>query len=113
VHRKGRQEESLCAPLRLPFASFAFKSSLETGRTRKEKAMANRSRNKKNQPPTGEGKKQSPRSGQANELRKRSEVLQAQRNHPEENIGTVSEEEAARSSTPEQKTNPARKKAGR
>ena len=75
--------------------------------------MANQSRNKKNQPPTGEGKKQSPRSGQANKLNKRSEVLQAQRNHPEENIGTVAEEEAARSSTPEQKTNPARKKAGR
>jgi hypothetical protein len=75
--------------------------------------MANRSRHKKNQPPTGEGKKQSPRSGEANKLNKRSVVLQAQRNHPEENIGTVEEEEAVRSAPPEQKINPKRQKAGR
>lgn len=41
---------------------------------------------KKNQPPTGEGKEQSPNQGSAQELDKRSEVLQAQRNHPEANF---------------------------
>jgi hypothetical protein len=75
--------------------------------------MANKSRGKKNQPPTGEGKKQSPYSGQAHKLNKRSEVLQAQRNHPEENIGTVEEEDAIRSAAPLEKNNPKRPKAGR
>jgi hypothetical protein len=72
--------------------------------------MPNQNSNRKNQPPTGEGKKQSPRSGEANKLNKRSEVVQAQRGHPEENIGTA-EEEAAR--TEPQKENPRRAKAGR
>ena len=75
--------------------------------------MANKSRNRKNQPPTGEGKKQSPYSGQANKLNKRSEVLQAQRNHPEENLGTAEDEEAVRSRAPLEKDNPKRPKAGR
>ena len=75
--------------------------------------MPNKSRNKLNQPPTGEGKKQSPRPGEPNKLGKRSEVLQAQRNHPEENIGSAEEEEAARSSSGQQKDNPKRQKAGR
>lgn len=44
------------------------------------------SHNRKNQPPTGEGKEQSPNVGQAQELDKRSEVLQAERNHPEMNM---------------------------
>jgi hypothetical protein len=44
------------------------------------------SHNRKNQPPTGEGKEQSPNVGSAQELDKRSEVLQAQRNHPELNM---------------------------
>ena len=75
--------------------------------------MPNDNRNKQNQPPTGEGKKQSVRAGEPNELSKRSEVLQAQRNHPEENFGTPSEEEASRSNTAEEKNNPKRAKAGR
>jgi hypothetical protein len=75
--------------------------------------MPNNNRNKMNQPPTGEGKKQSPRAGEANKLSKRSTVLQAQRNHPEENIGTASEEEASRSNTAQKKSNPKRQKAGR
>lgn len=56
--------------------------------------MANQSRNKKNQPPTDEGKEQSPNKGKAQELNKRSDVLQAQRNHPELNIGSDDEEAA-------------------
>lgn len=48
--------------------------------------MSNQSRDKKNQPPTGEGKEQSPNSGTATEQDKRSEVLQAERNHPEMNM---------------------------
>jgi hypothetical protein len=75
--------------------------------------MPNKNRNKRNQPPTGEGKKQSPYSGTINKLRKRSEVLQAQRGHAEENIGSVEEEEAARSSVPLTRGNPKRPKAGR
>lgn len=75
--------------------------------------MPNKSRNKLNQPPTGEGKRQSPYKGEPDKLGKRSEVLQAQRNHPEENIGSVSEEESSRSNSPQQKNNPKRQKAGR
>lgn len=74
--------------------------------------MANKSRNKANEPPTGEGKNQSPRSGEANELHKRSEVLQSQRN-PELNIGTDEEEMAAISSSPDDQDNPKRRTAGR
>jgi len=73
--------------------------------------MGNKSKNKVNQPPTGEGKHQSPYSGQENKLRKRSEVLQAQRNHPEENIGSMDDEMAL--GEPLQKHNPNRPKAGR
>lgn len=75
--------------------------------------MANKNRNKQNQPPTGHGKKQSPYSGSAHKLYKRSEVLQAQRNHPEENIGTSEDEMNMRSSAPLEKSNPLRHKAGR
>jgi hypothetical protein len=75
--------------------------------------MPNKNRNKLNQPPTGEGKKQSPYKGEPNKLSKRSEVAQAQRNHPEENLGSPAEEEASRSNTSEQKNNPKRQKAGR
>jgi hypothetical protein len=71
--------------------------------------MANKSRNKKNMPPTGEGKKQSPELGQPQKLDKRSEVVQAQRNRPELNVGTT-EDEAARG---EDLNNPRRQKAGR
>jgi hypothetical protein len=72
----------------------------------------NKSRHKKNLPPTGEGKKQSPLPGKPNELDKRSEVLQAQRNRPEENIGTPDEEMAVRSPL-DQEPKPKRPKAGR
>ncbi len=75
--------------------------------------MPNKNKNKKNQPPTGEGKKQSPRSGEDTKLDKRSEVLQAQRNHPELNIGTEEEETAARGERMETRGNPKRQKAGR
>jgi hypothetical protein len=72
--------------------------------------MPNDNRNRRNQPPTGEGKKQDPVRGAARKLGKRSEVVQAQRGHPELNIGT-SEDEAARDSGEER--NPHRPKAGR
>jgi hypothetical protein len=75
--------------------------------------MPNSNRNKQNQPPTAEGKKQSVRAGEPNKLSKRSEVLQAQRNHPEENAGTAAEEEASRSNTAQERNNPMRAKAGR
>jgi len=73
--------------------------------------MANKSKDKKNQPPTGEGKKQSPRFGSPIELDKRSEVLQAQRRHPELNAGTSEDTESAESTG--QDRNPNRQKAGR
>jgi hypothetical protein len=73
--------------------------------------MANKSRNKKNQPPTGEGKKQSTHLGDPQKLSKRSTVTQAQRGHPELNMGT-NREEAARFN-PEETENPKRPKAGR
>ncbi len=65
---------------------------------------------KVNQPPTGQGKKQSPRSGRDNELNKRSEVLQAQRGHPELNMGTSEDVEPAHRGDG---NNPDRDKAGR
>jgi hypothetical protein len=72
--------------------------------------MPNDNRNRRNQSPTGEGKRQHPVRGAARKLGKRSEVVQAQRGHPELNLGT-SEDEAARDSGEER--NPHRTKAGR
>jgi hypothetical protein len=72
--------------------------------------MANKSRNRKNQPPTGYGKKQPRSQGSPLKLRKRSEVVQAQRGHPELNLGDADEEAAWRSGAPE---HPRRPKAGR
>jgi hypothetical protein len=56
--------------------------------------MANKSRNRKNQPPSVVGKKQPRRN--TPKLAKRSEVLQAARNHPELNLGDADDEAAAR-----------------
>ena len=75
--------------------------------------MVNKNRNKANQPPTGEGKKQSTSKGEPNKLNKRSEVVQAQRGRPDENIGTDAEEDAARTEAPGERNNPERQKAGR
>ena len=75
--------------------------------------MPNKSRGKINQPPSGEGKKQSPYSGDAHKMDKRSTVLQAQRNHPEENISTSEDEMSSRSILDQAKNNPKRPKAGR
>jgi hypothetical protein len=57
--------------------------------------MVNRNRKKKNDPPTGEGKHQSPFAGAPRKLAKRSDVVQAQRGHPELNLGSSDEEAAA------------------
>ena len=73
--------------------------------------MANKSRGKVNQPPTGEGKKQSTKRGAQNKLGKRSEVMQAQHNRPDENLGTAADEAAALPKST--KRNPKRPKAGR
>jgi hypothetical protein len=73
--------------------------------------MSNQSKNKLNQPPTGEGKKQSTTPGRDVELDKRSEVLQAQRGHPELNMGTEEDREPAERG--EQGTSAGREKAGR
>jgi len=72
--------------------------------------MRNKNRHKKNQPPTGEGKRQSPHRGEPLKLIKRSEVLQAQRYHPELNLGDADEEAALREGD---ERNPKRPKAGR
>lgn len=73
--------------------------------------MPNKSKNKLNQPPAGQGKKQSPTAGRDIELNKRSEVLQAQRGHPELNMGSSEDRELAERGEPTE--NPKRKKAGR
>jgi hypothetical protein len=65
----------------------------------------NKSRNRKNQPPTVVGKHQ-PRNAKP-KLAKRSEVLQAARNHPELNLSTGDDEFAYR------ETPARRSKAGR
>jgi hypothetical protein len=72
--------------------------------------MANKNRNRRNQPPTGQGKKQSSHFGEPRKLSKRSEVLQAQRFHPELNLGDTSAEAAALEGDAR---NPRRPKAGR
>ncbi len=72
--------------------------------------MPNDNRHRKNQPPTGEGKHQSRYQGEPRKLSKRSDVLQAQRGHPELNLGD-SEEETA--SADGDQLNPKRHKAGR
>lgn len=72
--------------------------------------MPNDNRNRRNQPPTGQGKKQSPFLGGARKLDKRSEVTQAQREHPELNIGTSGDEAVADEG---EQRNPGRQKAGR
>jgi hypothetical protein len=72
--------------------------------------MVNKNRNRRNQPPTGEGKKQSVFRGEPRKLAKRSEVLQAQRDHPELNVGDTDEEAAAAGGD---ERNPNRPKAGR
>ncbi|HZH29587.1 MAG TPA: hypothetical protein VEY11_02255 [Pyrinomonadaceae bacterium] len=73
--------------------------------------MANKSRGKVNQPPTGEGKKQSAEQGAEIKLGKRSEVVQAQHDRPDLNVGTDEDEAAATPKTGE--GNPNRPKAGR
>jgi hypothetical protein len=72
--------------------------------------MPNSNRNRVNQPPTGAGKKQSTHLGAPEKLDKRSDVLQAQRGHPELNLGTTADE-AAGNDGPQR--NPRRMKAGR
>jgi hypothetical protein len=72
--------------------------------------MANKNRNRVNQPPTGEGKHQSPNRGEPRKLGKRSEVVQAQRHHPELNLGDSGEEAAALEGD---QPNPNRPNAGR
>jgi len=56
--------------------------------------VPNDQRNRKNHPPSGQGKRQ-PRRGEPDKLSKRSEVAQAQRGHPELNLGDDSSEDAA------------------
>ena len=72
--------------------------------------MVNSNRNRKNQPPTGEGKHQSPHTGEPHKLEKRSDVVQAQRNHPELNLGDTDEEASFDDGD---RVNPKRPKAGR
>jgi hypothetical protein len=72
--------------------------------------MVNTNRGRRNQPPSGQGKKQSTMRGEPRKLAKRSEVVQAQRHHPELNLGDTDEEMAAREGDVR---NPDRPKAGR
>jgi hypothetical protein len=74
--------------------------------------MANKSRGKVTQPPTGEGKKQSAERGAEKKLGKRSEVVQAQHDRPDLNLGTDADEAAAQPKS-SAKANPKRPKAGR
>src|SRR5437868_9589849 len=71
--------------------------------------MPNDNRNRKNQPPTSEGKRQSRYQGEPRKLAKRSDVLQAQRGHPELNLGDADDETAAMEGD---RLNPERPKAG-
>lgn len=72
--------------------------------------MPNDQRNRKNQPPSVQGKRQ-PRHGEPDKLNKRSEVVQAQRDHPELNLGDERSEEAWAGNLEEPPRRP--RKAGR
>jgi hypothetical protein len=72
--------------------------------------MANPNRDRRNQPPTGQGKHQSRFLGEPRKLGKRSDVVQAQRGHPELNMGDAEEEAALHEGD---RRNPRRPKAGR
>jgi hypothetical protein len=72
--------------------------------------MVNKSHTRKNQPPSGAGKRQSSHLGAPLKLGKRSDVVQAQRGHPELNLGDADDEAAL--SEGDQR-NPTRPKAGR
>ena len=72
--------------------------------------MVNSNRHRKNQPPTGQGKQQSRFLGEPRKLAKRSDVVQAQRDHPELNLGDSAEEAAYQEGD---QRNPKRPKAGR
>ena len=72
--------------------------------------MVNKSRNRKNQPPTGEGKEQARYRGAPRKLEKRSDVVQAERGHPELNLSDSDDETAWRDGD---EPNPRRPKAGR
>jgi hypothetical protein len=75
-----------------------------------EGIMRNKNRNKTNQPPTGQGKRQSPHLGEPRKLLKRSDVVQAQRGHPELNLGDADQEAALREGD---LISPKRSKSGR
>jgi hypothetical protein len=79
-------------------------------RVLKGRKMVNKNKNRRNQPPTGAGKRQSTHLGEPRKLAKRSDVLQAQRHHPELNLGDSDEEAASREGD---QPNPRRPKAGR
>jgi hypothetical protein len=66
--------------------------------------------NRVNQPPTGRGKNQPRHTDEARKPAKRSEVAQAQRNHPELNVGDRDETVGRNALPPER---PRRRKAGR
>jgi hypothetical protein len=72
--------------------------------------MMNKNKNRRNQPPTGEGKQQSTFRGEPRKLEKRSEVVQAQRGHPELNLDNAEAEAAGQEGD---QRNPNRPKAGR
>jgi hypothetical protein len=86
-------------------ADGSVEHGLRTGST-----MPNNNRNRKNQPPTSQGKAQSRFQGEPRKLGKRSDVLQAQRDHPELNLGDTDEEAASAAGD---RLNPKRPKAGR
>jgi hypothetical protein len=71
--------------------------------------VANSSRNRSNQPPTGQDTRQSPAGGEPRKVAKRSDVVQAQRHHPELNLGDRDEDEPGRG----QGRTPGHRKAGR
>lgn len=93
-----------------PSARYRTATLREPGPRLAKVRMANQNRHRKNQPPTGEGKHQSRYKGEPRKLGKRSDVLQAQRGHPELNLGDSAEEAASREGD---QPNPKRPKAGR
>ncbi|HUQ31769.1 MAG TPA: hypothetical protein VM095_06605 [Pyrinomonadaceae bacterium] len=75
--------------------------------------MPNDNHNEVNRPPSVKGKRQNPQAGQENKMSTRSKVAQAERDHPEENYGTVAEEEGQSQAIAQPKEHAKRQRAGR
>lgn len=75
--------------------------------------MPNDNRSKQSQPPTGDGRKRSHSSDDDNQLSKRSEEEEAERDYREGDYGAIARDEGSSGGMNQRKDSPNRQKAGR